>query len=31
MLKDTCHEVLAELGMRNNALLKIAMKLEEIA
>jgi citrate synthase len=31
VLKDTCHEVLAELGMRNNTLLKIAMKLEDIA
>lgn len=31
VLKDTCHEVLAELGMRDNLLLKIAMELEEIA
>jgi citrate synthase len=31
VLKDTCHEVLAELGMRDNLLLKIAVKLEEIA
>lgn len=31
VLKDTCHEVLAELGVRNNLLLKIAVKLEEIA
>ncbi len=31
LLKDTCHKVLAELGMLNNSLLKIAVKLEEIA
>ncbi|MDR4498939.1 MAG: citrate synthase [Candidatus Scalindua sp.] len=31
VLKDTCHEVLDELGMKDNSLLKIAVKLEEIA
>ena len=31
VLKDTCHEVLTELGMQDNSLLKIAVKLEEIA
>ncbi|GAX63038.1 type II citrate synthase [Candidatus Scalindua japonica] len=31
VLKDTCHEVLTELDMQNNSLLKIAMKLEDIA
>ena len=31
VLKDTCHEVLDELGMKDNSLLRIAVKLEEIA
>lgn len=31
VLKDTCHKVLAELGMQDNSLLRIAVKLEEIA
>ncbi|WP_028292555.1 citrate synthase [Oceanobacter kriegii] len=31
VMKQTCDEVLAELGMENDPLLKIAMKLEKIA
>ncbi len=31
VLKNTCHEVLTELGMQDSSLLKIAVKLEEIA
>jgi citrate synthase len=31
VMKNTCDEVLAELGMENDPLLKIAMKLEKIA
>ncbi|MEL7399312.1 MAG: citrate synthase, partial [Pseudomonadota bacterium] len=31
VMKQTCDEVLAELGMENDPLLKIAMKLEQIA
>ncbi|MDR4505108.1 MAG: citrate synthase [Candidatus Scalindua sp.] len=31
VLKDTCHKVLTELGMQDNSLLRIAVKLEEIA
>ena len=31
VLRKTCHEVLAELGMKNDPLLQIAMELERIA
>ena len=31
VLKDTCHKVLTELDMQDNSLLRIAVKLEEIA
>ncbi|MGB1539891.1 MAG: citrate synthase, partial [Rickettsiales bacterium] len=31
VLRETCHEVLAELGQQNEPLLKIAMQLEKIA
>lgn len=31
VLRETCHEVLAELGQENEPLLKIAMELEKIA
>jgi len=31
VIKDSCHEVLEELGMANNPKLKIAMELEKIA
>jgi len=31
IMKETCHEVLAELGIRNEPLLEIAMEMERIA
>jgi len=31
VMRDTCHEVLDELGIRNEPLLKVAMELEKIA
>lgn len=31
VMRDTCHEVLAELGLENDPLLKIAQRLEKIA
>jgi citrate synthase len=31
VLRQTCHEVLSELGMKNNPILELAMELEKIA
>ncbi len=31
LMRETCHEVLNELGLENNSLFKLAMKLEKIA
>ncbi len=31
LMRETCHEVLAELGLENDPLFKLAMELEKIA